>query len=53
MMLVGMEAQFGSRNEVIADTPKLIPVANRKFYLNTFFFGGEESGNVIMLWLFR
>ena len=37
-MLVGMEAQFGSRNEVVADTPKLIPVANQKFYLNTFFF---------------
>ena len=42
MVLVGMEAQFGSRNEVIADTPKLIPVANQKFYLNTFFLEGKR-----------
>ena len=54
MVLVGMEVRFGSRNNVIAGAPKLIPVANQKFYPSThFFFGGEESGNVIMLWLFR
>ena len=38
MVLVGMEVRFGSRNNVIADAPKFIPVANRKFYPSTHFF---------------